>query len=443
MRTAFLAAFLLAAAGVAHAETDFVRPDIKEWKLPNGLSVVYLGVSKAPVVAVQVWYHVGSKDEPRQLRGSAHMFEHMMFKGTKNLPPDTHMAMLQAVGGIGNAFTREDVTGYQNRIPKQYFDFIMQLEAERMRNLLFRKAMIDTEREVVKEEKRLRIDNSPVGKAFERFRLMAFSSHPYGWTPAGFLEDLDRLTAADLKAFYDSYYQPNNAVLIVVGDVTEAEVKASVDKWFGKVPAGREPPRPSKNAPEGKQTEQRRTVVDAAQLGIVISGYKIPAASHQDQFALAVLGNILSGGESARLYQRVVRKDRVGVAAAGQTMAFEELGLFIVFGVFLSPEQQAPIEAALADEVARLQKEPVTAEELVKAKNQLTAGFVFGLQGVEGLAEQIGQSKIMRGDAKAWLGDYEAYQAVTAADVARVAKAYLVPENLTIVVIPPKVGGGK
>jgi len=434
---------VLLAAGAARAETDFARPDIKEWKLPNGLSVVYLGVHKAPVVAVQVWYHVGSKDEPRNLRGSAHMFEHMMFKGTTHVPPDRHLAMIQAIGGVGNAFTREDMTGYQNRVPRQYLDFALQLEAERMRGLLFRKEMIDTEREVVKEEKRQRIDNSPVGRAVERFRQMAFTLHPYGWSPAGFAEDLDRMRPADLKAFYDSYYQPNNAVVIVVGDTTEDETRASIEKWFAKIPAGGAPPRPSAVASEPKQVKTRRQVVDPSQVGIVIGGYKIPGAASADQFALAVLGNILSGGESSRLFQRIVRKDKVGVYAAGEANAFEELGLFFVVGIFLSPEQQQALEAALLDEVARLQKDPVGPEELAKAKNQLTAQFVFGLQGVEGLATQIGQSKLMRGDAKAWLGDYEAYQAVTADDVQRVAKQYLAPENLTMVVIPPAVGGGK
>jgi zinc protease len=371
------------------------------------------------------------------------MFEHMMYKGTKNVLPDTHLQMIQAVGGTGNAFTREDMTGYQNKVPRQYLDFALQLEAERMRNLLFRKEMIDTEREVVKEEKRQKIDNSPIGKAVERLRMLAFSVHPYGWSPAGFLEDLDRLSAADLKAFYDSYYQPNNALVVVVGDVQEADVRASVEKWFAKIPAGKPPSRPSQAAPEPKQTATKRAVNEGAQLGIVIGGYKTPGASSKDQFALSVLGNILSGGESARLYQRIVRKDKVGVYAAGQSFPFEEMGLYFVIGVFLSPEQQQPVEAALFDEVAQLQKDPVGPEELAKAKNQLTAGFVFGLQGVEGLAAQIGQSKLMRGDARAWVGDYEAYQAVTAEDVMRVAKEYLVPENLTVVVIPPKVGGGK
>jgi len=365
-----------------------------------------------------------------------------MFKGTQHVPPEAHLRMIQTLGGTGNAFTREDVTGYTNKVPKQYLDFVLRLEAERMRNLVFRPDMIASEREVVKEEKRLRIDNSPIGKGLETFRKMAFTTHPYGWTPAGFIEELDRLKPGDLKAFYDTYYVPNNAVVIVAGDVSEEEVRASVAKWFGPLAKGKTPPRPSKAAPEPKQTRVRRAVVEPSQLGVVFSGYKVPGAASDDQYALAVLGNILSGGESARLHRRVVRTDKIGVYAGGQALPFEELGLFFVLGVYLSPEQQQPMEAALLDEVAKLQNAPVGPEELAKAKNQLTAQFIFGLQGIEGLANQIGNSKLLAGDSKKWLEDYDRYQKVTADDVMRVAKTYLLAESLTVVIIPPKVAGG-
>jgi len=426
----------------AAADPPFPRPDLKEWSLDNGMSVLYLGVHKAPVVTVQVWYHAGSKDEQRDLTGSAHMFEHMMFKGTRHVPPEMHARFVSGVGGVYNAFTREDVTGYHQTLPKQYLDFTLQLEAERMRNLLIRKEMVDVEREVVKEELRLRFENSPIAKAFESFRALAYTKHPYSWMAAGSKEDLDRLTPADLQKFYDRYYQPNNAVLIVVGDVSEEEVRAGAQKYFGPIPRGAEPPRPAKAAPEPKHDKPRRETAPPAQLGVIIGGYLIPAARSEDLFPLRVLSVILSGGESSRLHQRVVRRDRSGVFAAGQLMALEDPGLFVLLGAYLAAEQGPKVEEAMLDEIGRVQREKVSDVELIKAKNQLSAGFVFGLEDVDGIAEQIGSSKLVVGDARAWIDDYEKLQQVTAADVQRVAKEYLQPEGLTMVVVPPQ-GGGK
>jgi zinc protease len=429
------------AAPAPAAAFTLPRPEIKQWKLGNGLDVVYVGVHRAPVVAVQVWYHVGSKDEPRDRRGTAHMFEHMMFKGTRNVPPEEHARLIDEVGGSENAFTAEDMTAYHDTVPRQYFDFAVKLEAERMRNLLFRESMVAREREVVKEEKRRRLDNSPFGRAIERFYALAYTRHPYAWTPAGDLGDLDKLTPAELKAFYDTYYIPNNATLIVVGDVSEDEVRAAAEAYFAKIPAGKTPPRPAQAAAEPKQTQARRAQVEPAQFGMAVIGYHIPAASSPDIFALQVMATILSDGESSRLYTRLVRKDGIAVYAAGQLDVREDPGMFILAGVYLDDQSEPAVEKAFAEEIARLQTEPVTEAELGKARNQLLSQFVFGLQDVTGLAMTIGQSKVLRGDATAWLGDADRYAGITAADVARVARTYLTPENATVVIIPPAGGG--
>lgn len=420
------------------------RDEIKEWTLPNGMRVVFLPFRRAPVVTVQVWYHAGSKDEPRDRRGSAHMFEHMMFKGTKFVPPEEHARLLDRIGGSVNAFTTEDMTAYHNTIPRQYLDFAVKLEAERMRHLIFRRKMIDTEREVVKEEIR-QIENNPIAMAFRRFRELAFQKHPYAWDAGGRIEDLDATTPEDLKRFYDTYYVPNNATLIVVGDVGEDEVRASAEKWFAPIPRGKEPPRPADPAMEPPQKELRRETAKPAQLGVIIGGYKIPPARHDDQYVIDVIASILSDGESSRLNQRIVRKERIGVAAGAFPMQLEHPGLFLVFGVHLAPEQGERVEKALLDEIERLRVEPVATRELEKAKNQLASQLVFSLEDVNGLATQIGTSIIHHGDPRAWLDAYDKYLAVTAADVQRVARKYLVPEGMTIVAIPPArvEGGGK
>ncbi len=419
-------------------------PDVKSWTLDNGLQVFYLGVHDAPVVTVQVFYHVGSKDEARDRRGSAHMFEHMMFKGTDHVAPEDHARMIDKVGGEVNAFTSWDMTGYHNTVPREHLDFAVQLEAERMRGLVFRKEMVDREREVVKEEKRMRVDNNPVVKAVEEFTAIAFTRHPYAWGAAGFLEDLDALTPKELQAFYDAYYQPNNAALVIVGDVPEEQVKAAAEKWFGKLAKAPAPPRPADAAVEPPQTELRRAVADkAAQVGIVIAGYKIPASKSKDIVALRVAMSILSDGESSRLNQRIVRKDKIGVGAGGQLLALEHPGLFLVFAAHLAPEEAGKCEKAIGEEVGKLGKAGPTAKELEKAKNQLSARFVFGLETVTGLAQQIGTSWINTGDPRAWLAEYDAIQAVTAADVTRVVKTYLQPGNMTVMLVPPFAGGAQ
>jgi len=412
-------------------------PKLETWTLDNGLQVAFMAMHKAPVVTVQVWYHVGAKEERRTRRGSAHMFEHMMFKGTKNVRPEEHARHMNRLGGYVNAFTTEDVTAYHNTLPKEYLDFAVKLEAERMRNLLFRDDMIKTEREVVKEEIRQQ-DNNPVVKGFLRFLEIAYTVHPYAWTAGGALKDLDATTSSELKEFYDTYYVPNNAMLVVVGDVDKAAVEATANKWFASIPKGAEPPRPANSSTEPKQTKMRRETVNPSQIGFVIGGYHIPEAKHPDIYPLQVLQLILAQGDSSRMHRRLVRDDKVAVQAGGQAIIREHPGLFLVFGVFLEASQAPKVEAALLDELEKVKNKPPTNKELKKAKNQIQASFVMGLRGVTGLASQIGNSWIQTGNPGQFITDLDKYAAVKGADVKRVANKYLVEDNLTLVLIPPR-----
>src|SRR5450432_418537 len=282
--------------------------DVKSWQLANGLEVLFLADHKAPVVTVQVFYHVGSKDEHVGIRGVAHMFEHMMFKGSEHVPPEEHARLLKEVGGQTNAFTTEDLTAYHDTVPPSYVGFAMQLEVERMRHLKLFAQTIDSERKVVEEEKRLRVDNNPVGKAIERFRLLAYTKHPYAWTAIGTIEDLEKVRPEDCQQFYDRYYQPNDATLVVVGDAEEAEVRKLAEQHFGPVPRGAAPAR--EKVVEPTQTEARRDTLELeVQVPVVVGGYHIPRAADADVPALEVLAAVLSTGESSRLHQRLVRKD--------------------------------------------------------------------------------------------------------------------------------------
>ena len=417
-------------------------PAIETFELPNGLKVAVLANDAAPVVAVQVWYHAGSKDEPRDRRGSAHMFEHIMFKGTKYMRSEAHAQFLNGLGGVVNAQTDEDATHFINTVPAEYMDFVVRLEADRMRNLVFRPDMIATEREVVKEEIRQR-ENSPLQKGFLRFLSIAFTKHPYAWTSGGTIKDLDQTSPEDLKKFYDAYYQPSNALLVVVGKTNAAAVKASAEKWFGPIAKGAAAPRPSQQAAEPAQTAKRREVVEPGQIGLALVGYHVPPAKEKDIYALQVASIILGAGESSRLKLRLKANDpktKRPFALEGGMEAFirEEPGIVIALGAFLDPSQADPVEAAILDEVAKLARTGPTADELRKSKNQVQAGFLFSLENAQGLAEAIGRSWILTGDATAFMRDVEEIEKITTADVARVVKKYMTPDKATIVVIPPR-----
>ncbi len=430
-------------APVAKTDSNTVKlPSIETFTLANGLQVAVLPTDNAPVVAVQVWYRAGSKDEPRDRRGSAHMFEHMLFKGTQHVRAEAHAQFLNGLGGYVNATTDEDATHYINTLPSDYLDFVIQLEAERMRKLLFRPEMIDTEREVVKEEIRQQ-ENSPIAKGFLRFLEIAFTKHPYAWTAGGNLKDLDATKLEDLKKFYDAYYQPGNAMLVVVGKTTLDEVKKSAEKWFGPIPKAAEAPRPANSAEEPKQTTKRREVVEAGQIGLALVGYHLPPAKDKDIYALQVASIILGAGESSRLKIRLKTADPktkkvLALDGGMEALVREAPGMTIALGVFLDPAAGDAIEAAIQDEVAKLAAGGPKGDELRKAKNQVQSGFVFSLENAQGLAEAMGRSWIHTGTPTSFIKDVDLIEKVTAADVQRVVKQYLNPGNATIVIIPPK-----
>jgi zinc protease len=431
-----LTAPLTASAAPKAAAVVTPKLDVTAWELPNGLKVLFLPQHDAPIVTVQVFYHVGSKDEHVGIRGVAHMFEHMMFKGSEHVPPEDHARLLKEVGGQVNAFTTEDVTAYHDTVPPSYMGFAMQLEAERMRHLKLLPATIDSERKVVEEEKRQRVDNNPIGKAIERFRMLAYKKHPYNWTAIGTIEDLEKVTPEICQKFYDTYYQPNNATLIVAGDVAEADVRKLAEQHFGPIPRGPVPPRDRVEEPP-QTAERRETMEMEVQVPVLVEGFHIPRASDADLPALEVLATILSAGQSSRLHQRLVRKDRMAIAAGGFSEAMEDPGLFIAYAAYLPDRDPEKVRQVLAEELARVREHPVAAEELDKARNQLAASFIFGLQTVDGIARQLGQYQYVHGDWHEFARGAARYLAVTAADLTRVARKYLVDTNLVLVTLKP------
>jgi zinc protease len=417
-------------------------PAIETFTLDNGLQVAVLPSSTAPVVAVQVWYHVGSKDEPRDRRGVAHALERLMAKGSEHVRADAHAQYITSVGGFVSAQTEEDATHFVDTLPADYLDLALQLEAERMRNLMFRKDALDAEKDVIKDEIRQH-QASPIQKGFIHFLEVAFTKHPYAWDAGGRAKDVDALTIDDVKKLYDTYYRPSNALLVVVGKTTVDQVKASAQKWFGSLPKTDAPAHPAKDAAEPEQAKQLREVTEPQQLGLAIVGWHIPPAKHPDIYALQLASIILGAGDSSRLklkLRAVDAKTKKPLALDGGIEAFvrEDPGVIIALGAFIDPAQADAVEAALLGEVARLGAGGPEPGELRKAKNQVQSGYTFGLENAQGLAEAIGKSWILTGDAKTWVRDIDQLEKVSAADIARVIKTYMKPDRATVVVIPPK-----
>lgn len=452
MRRPPLVSHLVILAGVTSAFPVEAAPDLPKivgklpapetFSLPNGLQVAVLRNEVAPVVSVQVWYHAGSKDEPRERRGTAHMFEHLMYQGTEHVRPQVHNQSIEWLGGYVNAATDEDATHFINTLPAEDVDYAIRLEADRMRNLRFAKPVVDGERQVVQAEIRQQAA-SPFAFGLARCLSIAYQKHPYATMSTGVAKELDATTPEDLKKFYDAYYQPNNALLVVVGKVATADVKASVEKWFGPIAKAADPPRPAAASPEPAQTVKRREVIDAGPVGLTLIGWHIPAAKDKDIYALQLAVNVLGTGDGSRLKQRLKAPDAktkkpLALDAGISPFIREDPGLLIALGAYLEPAQADAVEAALFDEVGKLGARGPTADELRRAKNQIEASFVFSLESVQGLGEAIGRSWIFNGNPRAFLTEADDLDKVSASDVQRVVKQYLAADRATVVVIPPK-----
>jgi len=416
-------------------------PDLKKWELKNGLRVMFVEEHKAPVVSVQVFYDVGGKDEPANKRGMAHMFEHMMFKGSKHVAPEDHARFIDSVGGGENAFTMDDVTAYHNTIPPAALDFTLKLEAERMRNLTLTQKTIDSEREVVKEELRVNFENNPISKALEKVTSLAYQEHPYRQLPIGEKAMLDTVTIADCEKFYDMYYRPNNAIVIVVGDTDEKTVRSLVEKYFAALERG---PQIVRNTiVEPKQAKLRDEKLSLpVQLPVMIGAYHIPEGAHDDIYVLEVISQLLSGGESSRLHKRLVLKEQLALASGGEVFSHKDPGLFVTYAFYMPQMDAGKIRKILDEEVRGLTNGKIDADELKKAQNQLASNAVFASEKVSSLARQMGLDSIV---SKNPLRIFEApkkYEAVTASDIKRVAGQYFVESNYSIVTLVPE-GGAK
>ncbi len=411
-------------------------------ELPNGLQVLTLPDPSTPVVSLQMWIRVGSGDETRYT-GLAHLFEHMMFRGTERLEPEAHERLIEARGGRVNAFTSRDVTVYFADITRDALPLVIELEAERLANLRIVEENLASERQVVLEERRLRTEDQPDGRAFEALLALAFQAHPYRVPPIGWRSDVEKVGVEECRAFFDTYYAPNNIVLSIAGDFDEEDALRRVRQAFGALKPAPSIPRNPTEEPE--QRGERRQIVDFdLRSPILASAWKAPPAGHEDSAALDVTSVLLSGGRSSRLYRSLVYDSQVALSANGSYWELQRAGVFYAFATVRPGEEIDRVEALLMDEIARLRDEPVGAEELAKAKRQLEVDLIGDLDTAHGLASRIASDTITFGRIRPLEERLAAYRAVTAEDVQRVVRTYLRDDerNVVHVVAPPEEESG-
>ncbi|HEX7314701.1 MAG TPA: pitrilysin family protein [Pyrinomonadaceae bacterium] len=437
-RTAvFLLLCALAATAVVtetKGQTRVPPINFKERTLSNGLVVITAQERSSPTVSIQVWYKVGSKDDPDRRSGFAHLFEHLMFKSTKNMKDEMMDRLTEDVGGWNNASTSDDVTNYYEVVPSNYLETLLWAEADRMSSLNVTDKNFPSERDVVKEEFNTGVLAPPYGRLFYAIDKLSFAVHPYKRPTIGSKEDLDAATIEDVRAFHKTFYRPDNAVLIVVGDFDERQLDAWVDKYFAKIP------KPSSAIPrvtvkEPERTAERRfnETGPNVPLPAVAITYLAPPVSNPDADALRVAESILSNGESSRLYQSLVYTQQVAAEAFGSANLRQDTGIFVLGAILAGGKQPAEGERALLAELKRMQTEPVTKAELEKAVNQLVANALRERQTNSGKAFAIGNAAVLVGDVKRVNTDIERLQAVTAADVQRVMKKYFTDANRVVI----------
>ncbi len=409
---------------------------VTEKVLPNGLKVLLKEEHKAPVVTFQIWYKVGSRNEQLGKTGLSHLLEHMMFKGTKKYGPKHFSRTVMKNGGNDNAFTSKDYTAYFENFASDRIHIALELESDRMQNLLLDPKEFESERKVVMEERRMRYEDDPVSSMIEQMTATAFLAHPYQWPVIGWMADLESITRDDLFRHYKTYYVPNNATIVVVGDFDTEKLLPQIEKYFGRIPRGPQPPKAA--AKEPKQTGERRIVVKReAELPAVFVGYHTPHLVHRDSYALEVIEAILSAGRSSRIYRSLVYEKQIALdAGGGYDRVSADPNLFYAYAEAMPGKKPEDVEAALYAEIDRLKTEPVTDEELQKAKNQIEAGFIMSQDSVFYQAMLLGRYET----TGSWrlLGEYlDGVRAVTKEDIRRVAGEYFTEDNRTVGILIP------
>lgn len=426
------------AAVTAKAPAAQGRIKFTEYDLPNGLHVILHQDNSTPLVAVTMMYHVGSKNEQPGRSGFAHFFEHLMFEGSDNIGRGDYMKIVKNAGGQLNANTSNDRTFYYEILPSNKLELGLYLESERLLHAKVDEKGVETQREVVKEERRQRYENQPYGSFFPEMLKRAYVTHPYKWAPIGSMEDLNAAKISEFRDFYKEFYVPNNAILSIAGDIDVEETKKLIEKYFAEIPKGTKAIyRPNVKEP-AKTAEVRDIVYDNVTLPGVFQAYHMPAQGTPDYYALDVLQTLLAGGESSRFNKEIVDRQQKALQTSVFPLALEDPGLFITIGIANMGVKAEDLEAAMNTEVDRVKKELVSDAEFQKVKNQIENNFVNQNSRVAGIAESLANYKMYFGDANLVNTELERYNKVTKEDLRRVANQYLTKENRVTLYYLPK-----
>lgn len=432
---------LLSFAAIAFLGTAINAQQIKfeEYDLPNGLHVILHQDNSAPVITTGVMYHVGSKDEVKGRTGFAHFFEHLLFEGTPNIKRGEWMKIVASNGGQNNANTTSDRTYYYETFPSNNEQLGLWMEAERMRHAVINQIGVDTQREVVKEEKRMRMDNQPYGNLLTAILNNLYTNHPYHWPTIGSMEDLNAAKLDEFLDFYKKYYVPNNATLVVAGDLKPEQTKKWIAEYYGSISKGEVFPKNfTKDAPITQEKEV--TVTDAnIQLPAYVFAYRTPSNKEKDAYALQMLSTYLSNGKSSVLYKKLVDQDKKALAVQAFNLGMEDGGVFAFFTIPMGATTKATLQSDIDSEIKKLQTELISQEDYQKLQNQFENQFVNSNSSIQGIASSLATYNVLMGNTNLINKEIDIYRSITREDLKKAAEKYLNSNQRVIInYIPEK-----
>ena len=397
----------------------------EEYDLANGLHVILHQDNTAPIVTTSVMYHVGAKDEQPDRTGFAHFFEHLLFEGTKNIENGAWFSIVTENGGTNNANTTDDRTYYYEVFPSNNLELGLWLESERMLHPIIEQGGVDTQNEVVKEEKRLRVDNQPYGKFLENVKKHLFINHPYRWTTIGEMEHLDAATLDEFLAFNKKFYVPNNAVLVVAGDIAIDKTKKMVKEYFGPIPKGKEIERLSIKEDPIKEELKAEAFDSNIQIPAIITAYRTPSFKSRESRVLDMISTYLSNGPSSKLYKRLVDEKKMALQSGAINIAQEDYGMYVIFGLPQGEFKLTDLITEMDDEISILKEKLISERDYQKLLNKFENGFVSSNASVEGIANSLARYYMLYGDTNLINNEIEIYRSITREEIRQVANKYL------------------
>ena len=426
MKKSFFTLALLLLVGF-HSNAQKV--EFEEYDLDNGMHVILHQDNSAPVVTVSVMYHVGAKDENPERTGFAHFFEHLLFEGTENIERGEWFNIVTSNGGSNNANTTDDRTYYYEVFPSNSVELGLWMESERLMHPVINQIGVDTQNEVVKEEKRLRVDNSPYGKFLENIKLNMFKKHPYKGTTIGKMDHLDAATLDEFQAFNKKFYVPNNAVLVVAGDINKVDVKRMVKDYFGPIPRGEDIVR---NFPKEDPITAPMTAIaydSNIQIPAIMAAYRTPSFKERDAYVLGMISSYLSGGKSSKLYKKIVDEKKMALQVGALDFSQEDYGTYILYGLPLGDVKLEDLVKEIDEEIVKLQTEIITEKDYQKLQNQFENQFVNSNASVAGIANSLARYYMLYGDVNLINNEIDIYRSITREEIQNVAKKYLNPDQ--------------